>query len=609
MTKRQYREDLNILKGFAIIAVVFYHMGICTSGYLGVDAFFVISGFLVVPKVVNDIAEGRFSYFNFLEKRVVRLLPLLLLVSIACLIAGYYVMLPDDYENLNESIIASNMFSNNILAAITTKNYWNGGNAFKPLMHTWYVGILMEFYVVFPLIILAIRKCSLAFRLNFEKATMFSLVVLTIASCCSYIISKGGGQFYYLNNRFYELSLGAIVGLILSRDNNTFLNNYSISKWVSTISFVLLCFLIFLGVTPLQLNEGVEYNIVSASPHTGHSLLPKEFALISVVILTSIFVLFNNEDNQIIRSINKLRLFGWLGVMSYSIFIWHQPLLAFYRYTIDSTITPLFVIAFLLVTLVISVLSYYLIEKKIKVTNLFRWVTLLLFLLINAAAFNFYLNAGVVRDVPELNVSKDNVKRGQFSEYCDRVYSFDKEFSKENVNKPNVLVVGVSFARDWANILLESDLKDSINLSYVYVMREEYMKRISEADIIFYFDWKHNIPDYFWKSVNNNCEVYGIGTKSFGSCNGIIYKNRNRANYFDQTVEIDENFFLVNDLLKNEWGEKYIDMLTPVVQKDGTIKVFSDDHKFLSQDCEHLTQGGAKYYAKILNLNQYFERQ
>lgn len=155
-----YRHDLDLLKGIAILAVVLYHMGISRSGYLGVDAFLVINGFFIVPRVIEQVSSGNFSYFAFLEKRIIRLLPLLLLVSAIVMFVGYWGMYPNDYENLSESVVATNLFSNNILSSITLKNYWNTLNDYKALMHTWYVGVLFEFYIVFPLIPIVVKSLS-----------------------------------------------------------------------------------------------------------------------------------------------------------------------------------------------------------------------------------------------------------------------------------------------------------------------------------------------------------------------------------------------------------------------------------------------------------------
>lgn len=147
------RCDIDAIKGMAILAVILYHIGLLESGYLGVDIFFVLNGFLIVPGIVKAVLSHEFNYTSFLKKRFGRLMPVLLIGCIVCLIVGYISMLPDDYENLSESVIASIFFSNNILSKITTGNYWDTVNEYKPLMHTWYLGIVMEFYIFVPFII------------------------------------------------------------------------------------------------------------------------------------------------------------------------------------------------------------------------------------------------------------------------------------------------------------------------------------------------------------------------------------------------------------------------------------------------------------------------
>lgn len=103
-------EYLDSLKGISIIAIILYHLGILRFGYLGVDVFFVISGFLAVPKVMKKIENGKFKYFKYIAERFFRFLPLVLIACTACLLIGFFCMLPDDYENLSESVIASTFF-------------------------------------------------------------------------------------------------------------------------------------------------------------------------------------------------------------------------------------------------------------------------------------------------------------------------------------------------------------------------------------------------------------------------------------------------------------------------------------------------------------------
>ena len=135
-------------------------MGLLKSGYLGVDVFFVINGFLVIPSVVKKIDLASFSFLGFIKKRIVRLLPLIVLASVVALGLGYFLMMPDHYENLAQSVIASNLMSENILSALTTKNYWDVVNEYKPLMHLWYVGILFEFYIIMPIMMLCVNMCA-----------------------------------------------------------------------------------------------------------------------------------------------------------------------------------------------------------------------------------------------------------------------------------------------------------------------------------------------------------------------------------------------------------------------------------------------------------------
>ena len=214
-----YRKDLDSLKGIAIIAVVLFHMGVLKSGYLGVDAFFVINGLLVIPSVIRKIASSDFSFFCFMEKRIIRLLPLIVLASAVSLVLGYFLMLPDHYENLAQSVIAGNLMSENILSAITTKNYWDVVNEYKPLMHLWYVGILFEFYIVLPIMMLFANGIAKKLKQDGKKWMVYTLSALCLISFLLYVLPFGsaGDKFYYLPYRFFELAIGGLVALYISK--------------------------------------------------------------------------------------------------------------------------------------------------------------------------------------------------------------------------------------------------------------------------------------------------------------------------------------------------------------------------------------------------------
>jgi len=215
-----------------------------------------------------------------------------------------------------------------------------------------------------------------------------------------------------------------------------------------------------------------------------------------------------------------------------------------------------------------------------------------------------YLHAGVVRDVPEQNITFDNVHRGMHGEYCDRVYKMDKDFERND--KIKVLAIGNSFTRDFVNCLLESQYADSVEVSYVYSWNEKYVDRVKQADYVFCLGQKLEVPLYVWDNVKDDAEVWGIGTKSFGESNGIVYARRGREGYLNTTVEMEDGIRERNDEWSKQWGEKYINFVEIASVKDGKVRVFTEDGKFISQDCRHLTKEGAQWYAGKIDWDNIF---
>ena len=155
---KKYRDDIDGLRAIAVIAVILFHIGYLKNGFLGVDIFFVISGYLITNILYTESVEHRFSIVNFYLRRIRRIIPLVLVFCSMSLFLGILVMLPDDLENLAQSIITTILFSNNILLCMTTGNYWEVINEFKPLMHTWSLGIEEQFYALYPFLFLLLKK-------------------------------------------------------------------------------------------------------------------------------------------------------------------------------------------------------------------------------------------------------------------------------------------------------------------------------------------------------------------------------------------------------------------------------------------------------------------
>lgn len=599
MTK-SYRKDLDVIKGMAIIAVILFHLGIVKSGYLGVDAFLVINGFLIIPSVFRNIVSRNFSFVKFLKKRILRLWPMVIVATFVCLLIGYIGMLPDDYENIGESVVASNLFSENILLSITTKDYWNASNEYNPLMHLWYVGILFEFYVLYPLIMIGGIAVARLFNADVRRAFIWLTISLCILSLlfynCPFISS--GDKFYYVPCRLFEFLAGGVVGIIA---NNKVRDD--VSRWWQIILFGILTFVVFSSLLRLDVCDiGTDIRRIGSDEQIEDGLLfPKSIALLLTVLLSTIVVYAGSATAGL-----KNRCLEYLGKRSYSLFIWHQIMIAYYRYFVSNEINLLFVIGFFFLLLCLSELSYTFVEKRIGTSRQSFYTTVFFSIIMIFAGGYVYVRAGVMRDVPELDIYKSNVHRGMHAEYVDRIYDYDKDFPLEN-GKRNVLIEGVSYGRDMANVILESDYKDSVNISYVFKWDKEYIPRIKKADYIFTFKRKDKVPDYVWKNLSPKAVVWGIGTKNYGQSNGVIYSKRFSPDYYNQTVKLHSWYKKTNDEWANSWEGHYINFIEIAMVGTDSIRVFTDDKKYISQDCYHLSPTGAKWYAKQIDFSYIFK--
>ena len=510
----------------------------------------------------------------------------MLLAGVLCMLLGYFVMLPDDYENLSQSVIATNGFGNNILAAITTRDYWDISNDYKPLMHTWYVGVMMQFYIVYP-ILFYIAKLSK----RFQKESLISL--LTVFAVFSLIIyfktDDVAHRFYYLPSRFFEFAVGGIVALIYNpKEDNPF------KKWCVYLCYVVLLALMFINA----------------------EIMPAIIRLVAVVGLSCVVLC---SQDVLENKVTGNTVLAKIGAASYSIFIWHQILLAFYRYTITSKFTIGSYAILLVGTALMSWLSYKFIEqgtiKALKTKSgktILYTSTAVVFIALSAFAGLIYMRAGVVRDIPELNITIQNRHRNMHAEYCDRCYKYNRPF--ETLDKPHWFVLGNSYGRDFVNIILESTVADSVDLSYSDNYDRSYIKdRVSASDLVFVSvlglteELVAQIEDVCIDNGLSLDKIIIVGEKDFGESNGQIYAKRNRSDYFDQYIEVkDYNRFIVNNQhFAKLYGNRYIDLMSMISNNEGKVRVFTPDHHFMSADTKHLTVDGAKYFAKRIKWDSF----
>lgn len=583
--------ELDVLKAIALFAVILYHVGIQTYGYLGVDIFLVINGYVVLRSLFRQIESGeKVTYFKFICQKVVAFWPLILLAGIVCIAVGYFTMLPDDYENAVESVVATNLFANNILMAITTKNYWAVINDYKPLMHTWYISVLMQSYFLLPIIPISTVHCK-----NQKHICGLVYGILAGISFTVFALSMmpAAQTFYYLPCRFFEIALGAVIACFEDELRRTLQRG---KAWILT------------GIEILPTAGMLTLLLAEKLP------ISNNVRLTAICLLTVIFVTASVAQERDGKQICSLLLpIARVGQATFSYYIWHQVILAFVRYTIKSDFAATDILLYLVCVILVGELSSRLIEKPLLTLSkrhMFKTLAACGCVCVVSCAVSLliYMNAGVVRDVPELDIYRNDVHRSMHAAYNERASAYDVDFGTAT-DKPKVLVIGDSFGRDFVNILLEAGLEQKVLLSYIGLDNPEaeitHFNRIEQADYIFmafaegYFT---EIPEYMEK-FNNEGKVYIVGNKSFGANLGTIYNRRNKDDYYESSIRIDGAFLTQNRALKENVGDYFIDMITPVQNPDGTVRAFTDEKKLISQDGKHLTQGGARYYAKMLDLS------
>lgn len=590
---KAYRKDIDGLRAIAIIPVILFHLGYLSNGYLGVDIFFVISGYLITGLVYNEVVDNKFSVLKFYERRIRRIIPLVLLTTSTAFILGLLFMLPDDLENLCQSVFASNFSANNILMKITSADYWAVKNDYKPLMHTWSLGIEEQFYLLYPIIFFFLK--------GEKKKYIFTILFfLTILSIALFFYSNDvSSKFYYLQFRFFELSIGGMCSIYFSNKQSF---NSSKSQYILISVVLLLISLLFF--------DFINNNDVKI--------------LLTTILTATILVLggFHFEKKNIYSALVSNKLFVGIGKISFSLYMWHQIVFAFSRYFIIDKISIVYAILLLIIILLLSIFTYFAIENPFRNRTIIKTKPLLIivtfsFIIITSASLYVYMIGGFIKNVPELgfNMSSKPSQLNFFDsksniniQYNEDVRILDKPFSDNNQNlsknhsKIKVLVLGNSFGRDVANVLLESTFKDTIEVRYsdlISKSEDELISRINNADVIF-FGSNYPSKELIVKYNIDMEKVWIVGTKDFGNSNGIHY-NKTIKNYAEYRAPMKAGILEKNQNLKKEWGEKYIDLIELIDDNEGKVLVFTPDGKFISQDTEHFTKFGAIFFAHLLD--------
>jgi peptidoglycan/LPS O-acetylase OafA/YrhL len=379
-----YRAEIDGLRAIAVLPVILFHAGfeLFSGGFVGVDIFFVISGYLITTILIEDIEKQQFSILNFYERRARRILPLLFFVMLCCMPFAWAWLAPDKMKDFSQSLVAVSLFVSNVLFWSET-GYFDTASEEKPLLHTWSLAVEEQYYLLFPVFLI------LAWR--FGKDRVFWTVVL-LASL-SFLLSEWGwrnqptANFYLAPSRAWELLSGSIAAFIVQKygvkNDNTFASMgliailYSIFFYDHTIPF------------------------------------PSAFALVPVLGVVLI-ILFAGQKT-IVAKLLSFRPFVGIGLISYSAYLWHQPLFAFARVKLIEEPSLLFMLALSISSLVLALFSWYVIETPFRKRHVFKAqgpllvasaVGIIIFMVIGTTG---HLKNGFINERIDLPVVKNHV--------------------------------------------------------------------------------------------------------------------------------------------------------------------------------------------------------
>lgn len=301
-----YRPEVDGLRAVAVVPVVLFHGGFTwfSGGYVGVEVFFVISGYLITSIILSEQSQGRISIAAFYERRARRILPALFLMMLACLPFAWWWMTPHHLKSFAQSLVATSLFAPNVYFFLKS-SYFDADADEKPLLHTWSLGVEEQYYIVFPLLVILCLKRSPGFLVAVVSATAIASLVLSEWSSWTHPL----GNFYLAPTRAWELALGSLVAMA---------SIYGFPR--APVGAGLRNVLTIAGLAAIILPIFL-YQQTTRFPGL-HALPP--------VLGTALVIAFARSDTLVGRLLSLKSVVG-IGLLSYSVYLWHQPLFAFAR--------------------------------------------------------------------------------------------------------------------------------------------------------------------------------------------------------------------------------------------------------------------------------------
>ena len=448
--KLNYRPEIDGLRAVAVLAVIFYHAQITIldhqpfqGGFIGVDIFFVISGYLITSIILKElITTGTFSFKYFYERRIRRILPALLLIMLLSFPFAWSYIIPGSFIDFSKSILYSLGFSSNFYFHFTGQQYGAESGLLKPFLHTWSLSVEEQYYILFPIILL----------ITFKYLRKYLGLILTLGFIISLIFTDWSIKnypsetFYFLHTRIWELLAGSILAhfeiQLGHRSENRILN------------------LLLPGVGILLIGHSILF--------FNDKMFHPSFYTLSPIIGVCLVVWFSGK-NELITKILSSKLFVGTGLISYSLYLWHYPIFAFYRIK-NFTPSEFDKVELIFLTFVLSIISYFFVERPFR-NKKFNFKKIIYIL-----GFSFFI-------ILSMNLivifNKGYETRFSFSNkpYYIKSKEFEVSYNYDDYsNKKNALIVGNSHGEDTLKILSLTNLKDKIyfNMASPKIRKDDY---------------------------------------------------------------------------------------------------------------------------------------
>ncbi len=497
--KLNYRADIDGIRAIAVLAVVFYHLDIklFSGGFVGVDIFFVISGFLITAIIVREIAENEFSLLKFYDRRIRRIFPALFTVLLGTLIAGALIFSAKEFKEFGNSLIATTLFVSNIFFW-SQAGYFDVPSALKPLLHTWSLAVEEQYYIFFPLL--------LVFLMRFLRSSLkFILLGIAVASFAFSVYSLSydvNSTFYLVHTRIWELLIGSLFAIrLIPVVSNLFLRNV-------------------LGVVGLTMLSLPIFFYTNDTPFPGAAALLPTLGT-ALIIYSGI----ESESQTFVAKLLSFQPVVFVGKISYSLYLWHWPVIVFAKYYLILELKTWETAAVLLLAFILATLSWLFVEAPFRHGTTFEKRKVfasaaVAMILMGAFGAVIYLNNGFPKRFSTLDktASEKPQKSCNPSMLDNQNYVLRACTLGKRTGEPSFLLVGDSHARAIAPSVQASALRAGVTGIVVYraacpILLEVHISSLCDSFLEKMTDYIQAHPNFKTIILSSRWSLYADGAR------------------------------------------------------------------------------------------------